>query len=200
MSPALLVLVEGQSEAVGLPVLLRRVLNDIGAAELQVARPFRIKRTKVSPGGEIGRAVRQGLRARDHVAAVLVVVDSDDDNPGELEKHLLAEALSATDLPVAAIAATRELEAWFLGAKESLRGVRRIRTDASAPPDPEKIRGAKERLTRNMEPGSRYLEVDDQPAFAAVFDTALAAQRCPSFQRLLMSVERLAKATVLPET
>ncbi len=87
--------------------------------------------------------------------------------------------------------ATRELEAWFLGAKESLRGVRGIKPGANAPPDPESVRGAKERLSRNMERGRSYFEVDDQPAFAATFDLAAARTRCPSFQFLCDELRRL---------
>ena len=73
----------------------------------------------------------------------------------------------------------------------SLRGVCGIRTDAEAPVGPEEIRGAKERLSRNMEGKRRYIEVLDQPVLAARMDLALARQRCPSFQRLAAGLERL---------
>jgi hypothetical protein len=183
--PTLLPIVEGQSEVVGLPVLLRRLVLHLGHPDVLVARPFRVHRTRILQGGEIERAVLQGLRTREQVSGVVVVLDADDDEPLGLEAFVRAACVRVTPLPVVATAATRELEAWFLGAKESLRGVRGIRANAANPSDPEAIRGAKERLTSNMEGSRRYNEVDDQSAFAAQVDLAVAIQRCPSLERRL---------------
>lgn len=191
MLPTLLPLVEGQSEVVGLPILLRRLLLHLGHPHVLVAKPFRVHRTRILQGGEIGRAVLQGLRTREQVTGVVVVLDADDDDPLDLEALVRAECATATPLPVAAVAATRELEAWFLGAKESLRGVRSIRANATSPPNPETIRGAKERLTSNMDGICRYLEVDDQPAFADRVDLAVALERCPSLQRLALGLRSI---------
>lgn len=184
MLPTLLPLVEGQSEVVGLPILLRRLLFHLGHPHILVARPFRVPRTRIRHGGELERAIIQGLRTREDVAGIVVVLDSDDDDPLDLESFIQAECERVTALPVAVAAATRELEAWFLGGKESLRGIRSIRLDAANPPNPESIRGAKERLTSNMEGSRRYVEVDDQPAFADKVDLAMALARCASLQRL----------------
>lgn len=188
MPPTLLPLVEGHSEVVAFPILARRLLFDLGRADVLVARPFRFHRSRIL-SGEIERAVLQGLRTREGVTAVVVVFDADDDEPLPLEEAVRAECAKATTLPVTVAAATRELEAWFLGGKESLRGVRGIRATATSPPNPEAIRGAKERLTSNMEGNRRYIEVDDQPAFAATVDLAAALQRCPSLQRLARGLE-----------
>jgi hypothetical protein len=189
--PTLLPLVEGQSEVVGLPILLRRLLSHLGHPHVLVAKPFRVHRTRILHGGEIGRAVLQGLRTRPQVTGVVVVLDADDDEPLGLEAAVRAECAKVTPLPSVVVAATRELEAWFLGAKESLRGVHAIRANASSPPNPEAIRGAKERLTSNMEGNRRYLEVDDQPAFAEKVDLALALERCPSLQRLALGLQSM---------
>jgi Domain of unknown function (DUF4276) len=189
--PTLLPLVEGQSEVVGLPILLRRLLVHLGHPQARVAKPFRVPRTRILRGGEIERAVRLGVRTRDQVTGVVVVLDADDDDPWKLETLVRAECAKVTSLPVTVAAATREIEAWFLGAKESLRGVRSIRADATSPPNPEAIRGAKERLTSNMEASRRYVEVDDLPAFAAQVDLPLALQRCPSLQRLAAGLEAM---------
>jgi len=187
----LLPIVEGQSEEQGVPVLLRRLLVEIGAPEVQVARPFRIKRTRASRRGEVERAVIQGIRSRSDVRAILVLVDGDDDSPEALAQTILEDCRRATPLPVAAVVIRREFEAWFLGAKESLRGLRGIKPDAKSPENPESIRGAKERLTTNMVRGRSYVEVDDQPAFAAAFDLEATRTRCPSFQFLCDELRRL---------
>lgn len=191
MLPTLLPIVEGQSEVVGLPVLLRRLLSHLGQPHVLVAKPFRVQRTRILQGGEIERAVRQGLRTREQVSGVVLVLDADDDEPLGLEAFMRAECAKVTTLPVVAVAATRELEAWFLGAKESLRGVRAIRANAANPPNPEEIRGAKERLTSNMEGSRRYNEVDDQPAFAGQVDLVVAIQRCASLERLVLGLEAM---------
>lgn len=184
MSRAILPIVEGQSEVEAVPVLLRRLLARLERPEVQVARPFRVSRTRVVRPGEIERAVQQGIRSRPGIVAVLVILDSDDDDPEVLETSLLHRCRQAIRLPVGVVAARRELEGWFLGSKDSLRGVCGIRENANAPDGPEAIRGAKERLTCNMEGDRRYLEVDDQPVLAARMDLDLALLRCVSFRRL----------------
>lgn len=186
-------IVEGQSEVATVPILLRRILQDeLDEYEIGVARPFRVKRNRVVQPGEMERAVKQAVRAREGAAAVLVLLDADDDCPVQLAQSLLRRCHTETALPVAVVLACRELEAWFLGAKESLQGVRGIRANAAAPSEPETIRGAKERLTRNME-GSRYVEIDDQPAMAQRLDLTLAKTRCSSFAKLVRTVQDLVR-------
>jgi hypothetical protein len=187
----LLPIVEGHSEESAVPVLLRRFLVRLNRPEIQVARPFRVSRLKMVRPGEIERAIVQGIRDRRDVGAILVILDSDDDEPLRLETALLERCLKASPLPSAVVAACREFEAWFLGSKDSLRGVCGIRPGANAPDGPEAIRDAKGRLTSNMEEGRRYLEVDDQPVLAARMDLDLALRRCLSFQRLATALERI---------
>jgi hypothetical protein len=194
MSPAIVPLVEGHSEVQGVPVLLRRMLAGLNLPHVDVARPFRVKRLRVVREGELERAVRLALPNREGAAALLLILDADDDCPATLGPRLLQriEALN-TGVPAAVVLANRELEAWFLGAKASLRGVRGIRPDAVALPSPETIRDAKGELSQNMA-GKRYLEVDDQPALAAEMDLAEAERTCPSFARFVREVRRLAAA------
>ncbi len=192
--PSLLSVVEGYSEVKGVPIVLRRLLAELERFDLVIERPIRISRTKILRGGEVEQAVSQGIRDRSeehNVKAVLVLVDGDDPPYDVLSRKILEDYHRATQLPVAAVVAIREFEAWFLGAKESLRGVRGIKPDAKSPDNPESIRGAKERLTRNMERNRSYVEVVDQPAFAAVFDLEAARVNCPSFQFLCNELRRL---------
>ncbi len=193
MSNAIVPIVEGQSEVESVGGLLRRILHEeLGAHHVQVAKPFRDKRYQVVREGELERAVKLATQTRPDSAAVLVLMDADDDCPAQLGPDLLARAARVKRLPVAVTIADRELEAWFLGAKESLRGVRGIRSDAAAPEAPESIRDAKGRLSLNME-NRRYVEVDDQPALAAKLDLAQARGRCCSFDKLMRDIERLVK-------
>jgi len=192
MSVTIAAIVEGQSEVESVPILLRRMLTLSGVSDMVPARPFRVKRNRIVKEGELERAVDQVIRDRDNVGCILVLLDAEGDCPAELGPSLVERCRDATSLPVAVVLANREFEAWFLGAKESLRGLRGIRQDASAPALPEHVQGAKEQLTRNMG-NHRYLEVDDQPAFAEMMDLGAARKRCPSFDRLCRELERIVK-------
>lgn len=200
--PSLLPIVEGQSEVGGVPELLRRLLIEIERPDVIIATPFRITRTRVLRFNEVERAIKQGIRDRSDkhdVRAILVLVDGDDPPFEPLARKILEDCRRATHLPTAAVVAIREFEAWFLGAKESLRGKRGIKPDATSPAEPESIRDAKGRLTSNMERGRSYLEVVDQPALAAKFDLEAARARCPSFQFLCDELRRLvAEISVTP--
>lgn len=190
MRSAIVAIVEGHSEVASVPVLLRRIFNELGAHDIQAGHPFRVNRKRVVKNGEIERAVTQALRARQNVGAFLVILDADEDCPARLGPSLLARCRNASSLPVAVVLAKREFEAWFLGTKESLRGVRAIREDAVAPDDPESIRGAKEHLSDNMR-RLGHLKMDDHPALAAHMDFDLTRQRCPSFDKFLRDVRGL---------
>jgi len=191
MNQKILAIVEGQSEVESVPILLRRIRNQMQAFSIQIARPFRIKRNKVVQEGQLERAIVQGVSDRDNVGAVLVLLDADDDCPAILGPQLMERGKQVTQLPIAVVLAKMEMEGWFLGGKESLRGVCGIRSDAIAPLNPENIRGAKERISNNMVNKRRYLEVDDQPVLAAKFDFDLTKSRCPSFEKFLREVQNL---------
>ncbi len=188
---SLIPIVEGQSEVESAGVLLRRVLYASDTYGVEVARPFCVKRNKVVRDEELEKAIRQAERSRDGAAAILVVLDADDDCPADLGPTLEARAKAATDLPAALVLAEMEFEAWLLGAKESLRGVRGIADGAVAPSDSQGIRDAKGELSENMIGGRRYIAVDDQPALVQEMDLELAAERCSSFARLVRSVRAL---------
>lgn len=200
MKPAIVPIVEGQAEVQAVPVLLRRILDVLEAYHVQIARPFRVGRCKVVKKGELERAIQYAMKDRENVEAILIVLDADDDCPAELGPDLARRVeMVAAGKPFAVVLAKRELEAWFLGAKRSLRGVRGMRPDAESPPEPEGIRGAKEALSRNMA-GKRYLGIDDQPALAAAMDLEAAQRRCASFDKLMRDVARLVAEVSRPES
>ena len=194
MSRAVATIGEGHAEVESVPLLLRRIFAKLGVSDIQVARPFRVKRNRVVKPGELERAISQTIRDRAEVGGIMALIDSDDDCPAELGLQLLERAKNTTHIPVSVVLAHREFECWLLGSKESLRGINGIVENATAPPNPENIRGAKEHLTRNMTRGRRYLAVDDQVTFAEKFDLNDARQRCPSFDKCYREVERLLHA------
>ncbi len=127
---------------------------------------------------------------------VLVLLDADDDLPCVLGPRLLTQARARRkDRDISVVVATREYEAWFLAAAESLRGHRALPMDLASPAHPEGIRDAKGWLDERM-PGG-YSETLDQPALTAMFDLALA-RRSDSFDKLFREVGRLFGLTVPP--
>jgi hypothetical protein len=110
---------------------------------------------------------------------------------------LLERALSVhNDLPIAVVLAEKEFEAWFLAAAESLRGKRGLPRNLQPPKNPESIRGAKEWLSKKMNPERVYSETTDQPALTAEFDMELA--RCAgSFDKCFRDIQNLIKRASL---
>lgn len=190
---SILPIVEGHSEVESVPILLRRIAEEMGAFQISIARPYRVKRNKVTKEGEIERAIKHGLRDRSNIKGIIVLLDADDDCPKCLGQQLLTRCNNITNIPSIVILAKKELEGWFLGGRESLRGIRGIKLDGNPPSNPEDIRGAKEILSQNMENNRRYLEVDDQPALAAKLDLHLTQERCPSFKKFYNDLKSLIK-------
>ncbi len=194
MQVALIVpIVEGHAEVESIPVLLRRLIRESDCHDVEVGKPFRVKRNRVVKPGELERAVELARR-RPGCAAVLLVLDADDDCPKNLGPALQTrlDAVSR-GLKVGAVLPRSELEAWFLASVESLRGRRGISMTAASPDDPEGIRDAKGRLAAMMTRGYSYVETDDQPAFMQLFDTRLALQRSRSFRKFVKEFAHLSR-------
>jgi len=191
MPPVIVPIVEGQSEVESVPVLLRRLIHGQAASTIGIRRPIRVKRQRVVKPGELERTVELAAMQPD-CRAILVLLDADDDCPAILGPDLLHRTRVAhADVPCWVVLAKAELESWFVGSIESLRGYRGISPEATSPAAPEEIRGAKEWLTRQMPTGRAYLEVDDQPALASRFDVEQARHKCDSFDKFVRDVEAI---------
>jgi hypothetical protein len=185
-------IVEGHSEVEAVPVLLRRLLADEQRLDIKIARPVRTGRYKIVRPGELERAFQYARLHSEGCNAILLLLDADDDLPCELGPRLLMQAQQvAADLPGKVVLANREFESWFLGSIESLRGHRGIASDAVSLELPELPRDVKGHLTRLMTEGRTYVEVEDQPAFTAIFDIKAARNSCPSFDKLVRDLQAL---------
>lgn len=197
-------IVEGHGEVEAVPILLRRIAAELLGASLDVLPAFRVKRSRLlKPEDEtlrraLGLArVKLGATGDPRSGTVLVLLDGDDDCPKELADALSERVrAAASDLRVAIAVAKREFEAWFLAAAVSLRGRHRVRESAEPPAEPETIRGAKERLERDLFGGAKYSETADQPALTALMKLE-EARTTRSFRHLVAVVER-ALATCRP--
>jgi hypothetical protein len=185
-------LVEGDGEVKAVPVLLRRVVQEINPSVFpQVARAFRHPSGSIRKSGGLERAINAiALRYPGHV--IFVLIDSDGDCPTELGKHLLNRAqVSRPDLHVSVVIAHQEYECWLLAAAESLRGKRYLSNNLAPPPDPEAVRDAKGWLSGQLPRSGRYSPTQDQAALTAWIDFELAKLRSRSFRKLWKEIETL---------
>jgi hypothetical protein len=186
--------VEGEGEVQAVPILVRRIAErlDPGLA-VQIPRPVLSKRSQLAEAlGELESRIQMAVAKLHGRGGVLVLLDSEDDDPAKLGPSLLERARRArADIPIAVVLAVREYEGWFLAAAESLGGKCGLPADLKAPSDPESYRGAKEWLRKRMPRERKYSEPGDQPVLTATFDLDLARQRSPSFDTCFREVTRL---------
>lgn len=184
--------IEGKGEVGAVPLLVRRICNEIlGIFAVKTSRPVRIARSKLVRPGELERAIRLAQTINQAPGPILVLLDADEDCPAILGPRLKSRALAITrDNDLSVVIPKFEFETWFLSAARSLSGLRGLREELQAPPDPEAVRGAKEWLSRNMVPGKKYSPAVDQAALVAGMDLA-AARSCASFDRLCREIARL---------
>lgn len=189
---ALASIVEGHGEVQALPILLRRIANEVLAgAPVQVLQPIRIPKSTLVRPGELERAVELGAAKSGPSKRLLILIDSDEDCPAELGPRLLDRArLARPDVRISVVLAKCEFESWFLAAAESISGQRGLPSDLVAPAEPESIRAAKEWLSARMGPMRGYSETTDQPALAAIFSLA-AARSSDSFDKFYREAVRL---------
>ncbi len=186
-------IVEGTGEVGAIPLLIRRICNEIlGVFALRTMPPVRITKSRLIRAGELERAIRL-IQARTS-GPILVIVDADDDCPAALSLDLKMRSFAIVpSQSIGVVIAKREFESWFIAASQSIGGRRVLRQYLFSPPDPEAIRGAKEWLSRNMVPGRTYSPSIDQAALVAGMNL-VAARSSKSFDRLCREIERLISA------
>ena len=71
MEKSIVPLVEEFSEVESVPILLRRLRDENGLYRINIAKPFRVMRTRVVREGELERALNTALQTRPGCAAFL---------------------------------------------------------------------------------------------------------------------------------
>jgi len=177
-------IVEGYGEVEAVPKLIHRIFAEAGAEVFpRVNPPIRVKvGSFLRDDGYFGKHIEMAAsKAAQSGGVVLILLDCEDDCPATLGPEILAKARKLRpDVSFLVSLAHREYETIFLAAAESLRG-QGLKIDASAPPAPEAIRGAKEWLGRHMD--SPYDPIIHQAAFTSRIDL-VPARSIPSFARL----------------
>jgi hypothetical protein len=192
--PTIAAIVEGFGEVTALPPLLHRIAHTMGLYDLYVPRPFRVNRTSIlNEHGVNETALAETLDllvgylpSRDR-GAILILLDSDEQDPLTWEPQLLAAAHRARpDVQIGAAMATRQYENWFLASLATLASEQGV----TPPREPEQMADAKTFLREHVLSGDRYIERHHHKRFTRMMDLELAA-RCPSFVRFRETAERL---------
>ncbi len=183
-------IVEGDGEVAAFPVLLRRLLAELGVY-LEIGPAIKQNRSDLVRELAFKNALKLAS-FRPHVEAVIVLFDSDEDCARALIPQMAQWAAEdMAHLPCAIVLARREYESWFLAAIESLRGIRGIREDAAYADDPEVKGDAKGAIRRMTPKNAPYSPTADQPALSAVFDLAQAYRNARSFRKLVKELCRV---------
>jgi hypothetical protein len=187
--PAISSVVSGHTEAVALPVLLRRVVHErLQRFDVLIRAPQRAPEGKLTREGDPAFAAFLSRAARG-ADAVLVLID--DDHAGACPKQDAPRLQARADAegpgkPVSVVLAYPELEAWLLWDSENLFG---------APAgEPEVGKGAKGRLERLRS----YHGPTDAPALFDRLDIDRVVARSDSFRVFVDRVTRLCAALQPP--
>jgi hypothetical protein len=190
-------LVEGHGEVDAIPVLLRRLQQVTERYGFKINRPFRRKRSELTTEASVRHSV--GLALVPDCVGIIIVFDSDDDPACTIGPNVQGWAQAAAGtIPCQVVAITREYEAWFISAVESLRGISGISSAATSHPAPETVRDAKRALEASMLPGSFYSPTVDQATLTARLDLAVVHRRCRSFRKMAKAFGILAQAAGAP--
>ncbi|AVS60940.1 hypothetical protein C8241_03755 [Paracidovorax avenae] len=179
-------IVEGDSEVIALPILLRRLAGELEpAVAVQPLPPIRVRRDRfIQREDEFRKQLLLAAAKSGEQGWILVVLDADDDCPAQLGQQLLARAQKyVPHRRISVVLANREFEAWFIAAASSLQGARGFAVEVDELVEAEIPRDAKGWMRRHMK-GGVYREILDQPAFAARIDLQQAKDNSRSFRKL----------------
>jgi len=184
-------IVEGDGEVEAFPILLRRICEWLSpGVYCNVLQPIRVRRDRfLNREEEFRRMLELAALKTGDDGWIVVLLDADDDCPSELGSKILERAKQVVPHKyVSVVLPNREYEAWFLASAISLDSCRGF-SFPDIPTAPEAIRGAKEWLSERN-PGGRYREVTDQPAFSARMNLQLAFDNSRSFRKLCSDWEK----------
>lgn len=165
-------IVEGHGEVQAIPILLKRLAAEATPdAQVRLNPALRVKVGSFVNDDDYFKKYLE-LAARKAKpwpnSCVLILLDCEDQCPGELGPKLLEKAKACRpDVMVFVVLAYREYETWFLAAARSLRGVCGLPADLEPPDNSETIRNAKGWLSTKM--SLPYNETDHQPRLTATF-------------------------------
>ena len=195
--PFIASIVEGHGEAEAFPKLLYNIVLAIKPdAYPIVLPPYRVPRDSLlNVPGTLENYVAKAFADAGPTARLIILVDSDDDDPEDLAAKLAQRVPPHVDATVFSVCvAVREYESWFIASLESIAPLAGMTNDTQVPENVEQIRGAKEWLRQRMPSGDSYKPTLHQAEFSSAIDVELARQRSRSFDLLCHEMQRLLSA------
>ena len=192
--------IEGKGERSALPVLLRRIADELtGYTTRLEITTVHLDRSKLTKAGELERAVQLAAQRAGAPGAILILHDADDACPVQLRDQVRDRAAAArADRLISVVLANKEFEAWFIASADSLKEQGYIAGVTDLPEeDPDSVRGAKQWLSSRLHQGT-YKPTVDQPKLAAVFDLQEARRNSRSFRKLWREMELLLAPWISP--
>ena len=188
-------IVEGPGDAAALPNLIRRILDRLGFANIQVLRPIYQKqgKDKLLEQGVLEHYAERALERAKGDARILLLVDADEDWDCAVERgRELRKRLERIAPGSAAVLAVRKYENWLLADASALGQDGGFRDRINPPGNPEEVRDAKRWLGDRRIDGRSYRPTLDQARLTELVDLDIVRERCPSFDRLWREIARLA--------
>ncbi len=186
-------IVEGHGEVASVPKLLGRMGVVIAPEQfIKCLPPHRLPRNQLLDPIKLGHALAiaiKRLRSCPAPAAILILMDADDDRPAELVRQLKAQHQAQFDaMRHSIVFAVREIEAWFLAANMTQAAHPDLRPDCPVIEFPEQVADAKGAFAKRILPDGIYTSSVDQVRFVSKMDLQ-AARRAPSFDKLWRDME-----------
>lgn len=191
-------IVEGHGEAnrpiasgrSAVTLLTQKLLTDLQCWTLfpvEKTQPFRMSYSEFFHGDKLERTIRYH-KSYDDCAALLILLDMDDDCPKTQAVTLTKRVRAMEVLPfsVVVVCARREYESWFLASLES------IHEGEHYGHDPEEIRDAKGWLRKKF----GYKPTIHQARYTQNIDPSVAYIKSRSFRRLYHAFEEMISATI----
>jgi len=202
--PSIIPIVEGPGEREAVPLLLRRLLQEVlERYDLSILQPI------VTNGkGNMDRQLEKYLRyARIQKAnGIIILRDADDDCPHTIASNMADQVREVhLGVPVVIVCPKPEFEAWFIGSLlgsygDSIRDHLELISTIAVPSDVEMLRDAKGWISRRMPEGKMYKPTRHQVNLSARICVSQAAITCRSFRRLRDAVEELVDAMDMQTT
>jgi hypothetical protein len=193
--------VEGKGELQAIPVLVRRILAEMGIYDAVILTPILTRRDKLlkPSDNELSRTLDLAFaKLEAQPGALLIVVDSEGACPCRIAQELGQRAQQLRGgFKIDIVVAHHMYEAWFLAGASGLAGQRGLPGDLCDHGDPEAVQGTKQWLTERMGGSRAYSPTTDQAAFSATFDMKAGRRNCRSFDKFYRTIVALATSNHL---
>ena len=196
--PTIIPVVEGPGDVDALPGLLYRILSEkLGHYDVMVAHGKANvvnAHNRSNLENKLEKYLRYALNQPD-CAAILVLVDADDDCP-VVEFQRLSQRCeqSGVGVPVQIVYAHREFESWFLASWETVKDQAGLPNTESPVGPIENVANPKQWIIDRKPKGEGYKPTSHQVSYTTAINLDLAHQNSRSFRRLCHALELLVGA------